>query len=85
MEGDLPQPQERIVHYYGSEEEVEEDHVEDELLPNIESPIVALRNLNHIIQFLKLPKGSKKPIRMERAKFLVDYSKFQLLITNEHI
>ena len=66
MERNLPLPQERVVHYYGSEEEVEEDHIEDGFLPNIESPSAAPKNSSDISQFLKLPKGSKKPARMGR-------------------
>ena len=82
LAGDLPSSKEGVVHYYGSEMEVDDD-VQEEDLEYSQSPIPVEND--HISKFLKLPTTSKKTRNLGRAEPLVDYSQSQLLTSKQHL
>ena len=82
LAGDLSSSEEGVVHYYGSEMEVDDD-VQEEDLEYSQSP-VPVEN-DHISKFLKLPTTSKKTRNLGRAEPLVDYSQSQLLTSEQHL
>ena len=71
------------VHYYGSEDKVEDDEVEANMLEQNQSSTTGIGGQNHINQFLKLSKVSKAATRVERAGPVIDYSQSQHLTLDE--
>ena len=74
-----------IVHYYGSEDEVEDDQGEEEGMEQSQPPIAANSSDIHLNKFLKLPKGCKRGTRVSRNEPLIDYLQSQLLTSDEHL
>ena len=83
LAGDLSGSEERVVHYYGSEMEVDDEEVQEDDLEYSQSH-VPVEN-DHINKFLKLSTTSKKTRNLGRAEPLVDYSQSQLLILEQHL
>ena len=90
----IPKGKMRHTHYYGNDEEIEVDSSEDEAMeraaPTEEaamehSPTAGEEQEKLISRFLKLPKAPRRPIRVGRAKPLVDYSQSQMLTSEEHL
>ena len=81
--GDLPSCEEGIVHYYGSELELDDEEIEKQNLEQSQSSTATKED--HISKFLKLPRTTKKTRRMGKAKPLIDYSQSQLLTLDEHL
>ena len=85
LQEELPTVEHDIVHYYGSEDEVEDDQDEEEDMEQSQSLTIANSSEIHNSKFLKLPKGYKRGTRVSRNELLIDYSQSQMLTSNEHL